>query len=388
VKPGSWPSIGLIYLYGVATSASLSKIIPLQGDFAAQMGVTPAGFSLLLSLLTIPPALLAAAAGSIIDRIGSRTALIAAAAVGVIANLAYLFAESLAAFQFIRVFEGFIMVGAYSGAPALIMATAPPERRGRAMAFWSTYTPVGISLGLLLSAGFAGTAQWRGGYAIHLVLFAALLVAGFTLPRPPPVPLVAGAPRARLLAAWTQPGPLRLSLTFGMLVMMGFGLNIVFPAWYAAQHGASMGEASSLLALGNLVMIPGGLLAGTLLARGRRDYPLLLVLMIAAALISLPLLMPGESRVLRLLALAAWQFESGAAIAVVVAGLPRVVADARQGAAAAGLLSQVSALITFVTPLVWAPILASGQWPWFVLVVATSAALALLLFPRATSAPG
>lgn len=149
-----------------------------------------------------------------------------------------------------------------------------------------------------------------------------------------------------------------------------------------------MGEASSLLALGNLVMIPGGLLAGTLLARGRRDYPLLLVLMIAAALISLPLLMPGESRVLRLLALAAWQFESGAAIAVVVAGLPRVVADARQGAAAAGLLSQVSALITFVTPLVWAPILASGQWPWFVLVVATSAALALLLFPRATSAPG
>ena len=87
MKPGSWPSIGLIYLYGVATSASLSKIIPLQGDFAAQMGVTPAGFSLLLSLLTIPPALLAAAAGSIIDRIGSRTALIAAAAVGVIASL-------------------------------------------------------------------------------------------------------------------------------------------------------------------------------------------------------------------------------------------------------------------------------------------------------------
>lgn len=273
------------------------------------------------------------------------------------------------------------MVGAYSGAPALIMATAPPELRGRAMAFWSTYTPVGFALGLLLSAGFAGTAHWRGGYAIHLVMFLALLVAGFALPQPSrPAPM--GRLRAGLLDAWTQPGPLRLSLTFGTLVMMGFGLNTVFPAWYAAQHGAPMSEASSLLALGNLVMIPGGLIAGAMLARGRRDHTLLAVLMIAAALLSLPLLMPGESRVLRLLALAAWQFESGAALAVVVAGLPRVVADARQGAAAAGLLSQVSALVTFVTPMVWSPILASGRWLLFVLVVAVSAVLALVLFPR------
>jgi MFS family permease len=379
VKPGSWPSIGLIYLYGVLTSASLSKIIPLQGDFATHLGVDAAKFSLLIALLTIPPAFLSAAAGSIIDRIGSRTALIAAASVGAIANLAYLLADSLPAFQAIRVFEGFIMVGAYSGAPALIMATASPERRGRAMAFWSTYTPVGVALGLLLSAGFAGTAQWRGGYAIHLALFAALVVAGFTLPRPP---AGTGRPRAGLLTAWTQTGPLRLSLTFGMLVIMGFGINIVFPAWYASQHGATMREASSLLALGNLVMIPGGLLAGALLARGKRDYTLLAGLMIAAAVLSLPLLMPGESRALRLLALAAWQFEAGAAIAVVVAGLPRVVADARQGAAAAGLLSQVAALITFITPLIWSPILASGQWMLFVMVIAIAALLALLLFPR------
>ena len=384
MKPGSWPSIGLIYLYGVATSASLSKIIPLQADFATHVGADRGSFSLLIALLTIPPAIFAAAAGSLIDRIGARTALIAAAAVGALANLAYLFAESLPAFQVIRVLEGFIMVGAYSGAPALIMATSTPERRGRAMAFWSTYTPVGVSLGLLLSAGFAGTTQWRGGYAIHFALFAALVIAGFTLPRPAR-PMTGGA-RPALLAAWTQRGPLRLSFTFGMLVMMGFGLNTVFPAWYAAQHGSSMREASSLLALANLVMIPGGLLAGALLARGRREYPLLVVLMVAAAVLSLPLLMPGESRALRLLALAAWQFEAGAAIAVVVAGLPRVVADARQGAAAAGLLSQVSALLTFVTPLVWAPILASGQWVWFVLVVTVSAAMALVLFPRGAAA--
>ncbi|HXS29634.1 MAG TPA: hypothetical protein VN755_02275, partial [Steroidobacteraceae bacterium] len=70
MKPGSWPSIALIYLYGVLASASLSKIIPLQGDYEALLGISHVQFSLLLSLVTIPPALLAAVAGSLIDRIG------------------------------------------------------------------------------------------------------------------------------------------------------------------------------------------------------------------------------------------------------------------------------------------------------------------------------
>ena len=48
-------------------------------------------------------------------------------------------------FHGVRLFEGLVMVGVYSAAPALIMATTSTERRGRAMALWSTYTPVGVS---------------------------------------------------------------------------------------------------------------------------------------------------------------------------------------------------------------------------------------------------
>jgi len=378
MKPGSWPSIALIYLYGVLASAGLSKIIPLQGDYESLLGIGHAQFSLLLSLITIPPALLAAAAGSIIDRIGARTALITAAVVGVCVNFAYLQADSLRSFQIIRALEGFVMVGAYSGAPALIMATTAPERRSRAMAFWSTYTPVGIATGLLMSASFAGTSQWRGGYLLHLMLFGLMALAGLLLPRAPRS--VAARP-AGLLAAWTQAGPLRLSLSFGMLVMMGFGLNTVFPSWYSQQHEVTLGTASRLLAMANLTMIPGGFIAGFLLSRGMRDRRLLWLLMALSVLVSVPMLMAGEARPLRLGALLAWQLMAGAAIAVVTSGLPRVVTDPRQGAAAAGLLSQIAALITFVTPLIWSPILASGWWPGFVVVVLAAAASASLLFP-------
>jgi MFS family permease len=380
VKPGSWPSIGLIYLHGVLTSASLSKIIPLQGDYVAQVGLKPASFALLIALVTIPSAVFATVGGSFIDRVGARTALIAAATIGTLANIAYLLADSVPAFQGIRLFEGLIMVCAYSAAPALIMATTSAQRRGRAMALWSTYTPVGISLGLALSGSFAGTQHWRGGYAIHAALFLMLAGASFLLPRP-----AAQEVRVRpsVFDAYGQIGPLRLSLTFACLVFLGFGTSTVLPAWLSAQHAMSIGTASKIIAAANLTMIAGGISAGVLLARGYRDQALFVAITALIIAVSIPLYMPGIAQASRLVSLVAWMVLSGAAIAIVTSALPRVVRDASQGAAAAGLLSQLAALTTFVTPQIWLPILASGRWPLFIVVVAIGAVAALLLFPRA-----
>jgi MFS family permease len=388
MKAGTWPSIALIYLYGVLASASLNKIIPLLGDISTHLGASPVQLGLLISLMTIPPAVLGAAAGSVIDRIGARSALIAAALIGVVANIAYLQATTLHAFMAIRVFEGLLVVGIYSAAPALIMATTSDGRRGRAMAVWSTYTPVGMSLGMVLSAHFTGTTNWRGGYLIHLILFGTLALAGWLLPRSPVVMRDATAPRPGLLSVLVQPGPLRLSLTFSALLMMGFGMSTVFPDWFALQHQVPVGTAARIMALANLTMIPGGLMAGWFLARVRRDIAVLAVLMLLAAAVSLPLFMPGLGGPLRIGAMVAWLATQGAAIAVVTSGLARVVANPLQGAAAAGLLSQVAALTTFVTPLIWRPILHGGNWMLFVAVVVVSCVAALLLFPTRSTVVG
>src|SRR5690606_10774759 len=107
---------------------------------------------------------------------------------------------------------------------------------------------------------------------------------------------------AQLFTAWTQPGPLRLSLAFALLIVVGFGMSTVYPEWYARQQladayavqaGEAVGRASNILAVANLVMIPGGFIAGALLARGWRDVRLFTLLIIATMLTSLPLYMPG-----------------------------------------------------------------------------------------------
>jgi MFS family permease len=380
--PGSWLSVALIYLFGVSTTASLSKVIPVLGDVSLHLGATPAQVALLISLFGVLPAILASVAGSIVDRIGARRALQAVAITGVAVNAAYLAAQSLAGFMTIRVFEGLIAVGAYSAAPALIMATVSDARRGRAMAVWSTYTPVGFSLGLVFGGAFAGTDDWRGGYLMHLVMFAALLAASWMLPHAPAAPATSRA--AGLFAAWSQRGPLRLALCFAALVLVGFGMNNVFPEWYARQHAAPVGQASNVLALINLGMIPAGFLAGALLARGMRETRLLAALLLATVVVAVPLFLPGLSPSQRHLAMLGWMLVQGSLIAVVTAGLPRVVADPRQGAAAAGLLSQLAAITAFVTPLIWQPILQSGRWTGFIVVTIVAAVAAWLLFPRRT----
>jgi MFS family permease len=179
---------------------------------------------------------------------------------------------------------------------------------------------------------------------------------------------------------------LRVALTFSALLMMGFGMSTVFPDWFALQHQVPVGTAARILAMTNLTMIPGGLIAGWLLARGRRDIAVLAALMVLGTAVSLPLFMPGLGQPLRIAAMVVWLMAQGAAIAVVTSGLARVVANPMQGAAAAGLLSQVAALTTFVTPLIWRPILHGGNWMLFVAVVAVSAGTALLLFPRRIAA--
>lgn len=378
--PGSWPAIGLIFLYGVSSSASLSKVIPVLGDVGSHFGGGPGDMALLISLFGVLPALLASVAGSIIDRIGAHRALLLVALTGVAVNVAYLLTNSLHGFMVVRVAEGMLAVCAYSGGPALIMATTAPERRGRAMAMWSTYTPTGFSLGLLVGGAFAGGENWRGAYVAHLALFAVLAVAAWMLPRAP-----AGAHLRRVggvFAAWGQSGPLRVALTFAVLVMIGFGMSSVYPDWYSRQHTVTVGAASSILAIFNLAMIPAGFIAGALLGRGWRDGRLFNGLVIATIVLCVPLFIPGVATGLRLPVLLAWMLVQGSMIAITTAALPRVVADPRQGAAAAGLLSQLAAAVTFATPLVWQPLLQHQLWKGFVAVTVVSAIAAWLLFPR------
>lgn len=390
MKRGSWLSIVVIYLYGVLGVASLSKVIPLKDVLEGALLMGAPSFGLFVSLLMLPAALLASLGGGIIDRVGARKALMFCASIGAIANVGYLFAGSTLQFQVLRLFEGFGMLGIFSAAPALIMSSTQGQRRTRAMALWSTATPVGVSLGLLLGGFFAASSLWRGVFAVHGSLFVLAFAVGLLLPkvsRPEPSATTKLSRLAlELVTIFAEPGPLRLALTFGALVFIGFGTSTVLPGYLAREHGLSIGEASTLVAVANLAMLVGSLISGALLAKGMPARRLLAFIALGGGLTSVGLYAPGLPLPLVLVALTIWLLGTGAANALVVSSLPLVITSPARGAAAAGLLSQISSIVTFITPPAWLFVSASGQWWMFCVMASATWLLSIYLLPTCNPA--
>lgn len=396
MKAGGWPSIVLIYLYGVLASASISKLIPLTNVFAQSFAAGPAEFALLLSVITLPPAIFGAAIGGLVDRVGPARALVFSAIAGGLANILYLFADHMVAFELIRVFEGCALMGIYAAAPALIMATTTDKRRVRAMTLWATYTPVGFSTGLLLSGLVAGEDHWRECFVIHGVLFVSVASVGLVLPRVDQAPVVSRAltfasRMKSMLSGYTEPRLLRLVLALGCVVCIGFGTSTVFPTWFSRVHELPIGTVAGMLAVANLAMIVGSLSAGALIARGSRVRNLFAALAVAGIVSGTSLWLPLTPMTVALLMLCLWLATIGAAQGTVMAVLPSVIRSPQKGAAAAGLISQTSALVAFITPPIWLPAVANNQWVLLVGLVVAGWVVSLALLPvwneRAAPAP-
>jgi MFS family permease len=372
LKRGGWASILATYAFGVLGAAAVAKLIPLGFEFEQILGATPGQFAWLIALLGIPAALFAAISGGIVDRVGPRAVLVASGLIGVLVDIGYWLAPSMRYFQAARVIEGLALVGIFTAAPALLMATTEGRRRITAMTFWSTYTPTGFSLGLVLGGAFAGTSLWRLTFGIHGALMALATLAALALPRIPVTRSAGGASaldRLRDLAGAYRQGPtVQLAVAFFLMVSVGFGANTTLPSYVARVHAISVAAASNLVAGATLMMIVGAVVTGALLARDARPQSVMTGLAAGACLCGSALFWPGApfSAVVPLLCL--WFLFMGGATALLLAVLPLVAEPARRGAAA-GLLNQSSALATLVTPPLWLALFAGGTWLPFVALV-------------------
>jgi MFS family permease len=263
-----------------------------------------------------------------------------------------------------------------------MIAISAPERRSAAMALWSSYTPVGTSLGLLISAAFAGTGHWRFAYLTHGSIFVLLAIVGLALPKAPATGLMPG-PRRSILALLRSPegvGPLRLAAAFGVLILLGLGVSVVMPPYLSRRYGITLGAASSIMAVANVVMILGSALSGVFLTRGVRAATAFSALAVFGSLAGLGVFAPWTHIGLTVAALLIWLTWTGAAMAVLASLLPKV-AGPEHRAATAGLLSQTGALTTFITSPLWLAVLGLNQWPALFMIILAGWGITVVLLP-------
>ena len=139
--------------------------------------------------------------GALGDRLGRRRVFAAGVALFAAASLACGLAPSVNALILARAVQGIGGALLIPGSLALLTATFPPERRGRAIGVWSSFSAITTGLGLVLGGWLIDTAGWRWIFFINLPVAVITLALCFRVV-PPHRPTQAGPldPGGALLA--------------------------------------------------------------------------------------------------------------------------------------------------------------------------------------------
>lgn len=321
---GRWPTIFLLWFTGVLAAAQLGKMAALMPAIRADLGLTLTGAGLMISLIEAGGASLGSIAGIVAARFSGRAVLATGSALIAVAGLAAAAAPDAILLYAARVVEsvGYLMV--VIAAPSLI-AMAAGRDSAAALALWSTFVPLGIAAGTMLSGLAASLIDWR-----LILVFWALAVL-VTLPRTFRLPAMAEHRLSSFtvppLAVWT------LAVGFGFYTTLEVGILGMLPAYLSEVWGFSIATAGTVTGLTSAATIAGSFAAARLIGNGddaRRPLALIAVGLALPAALFFPGF-PGAGLAPHM---------SGAAVAAAV-----VVANAISGLVAAVAFARLPVLL-------------------------------------------
>lgn len=369
-----WARIFWLWLAGVVAAAQLGKMSALMPLVARDLALSLTLGAALVSLLEAGGAVAGRAAGSLVQRLGRRNALSGGLALLAVAGLGEAVAGSATPLIAWRVVESLGYVVTVIAAPLLIIEEAGAERRGTALALWSSFVPVGLALGAVLSGLAADLFSWRGALAGAGLVSLAVLLATLVL-QPPRrsaarIPGPAGRSTA---AAWA------LAVGFGCYTVFEVGLLALLPAFLVREAGASPGMAGLLTGAASLATVAGSAAAAWWAHRGGRGPALLAMAVVLPAL--LLFLVFRENATLAWAAGLAILLNavSGIVPAIAFAMLPAASGGERNLPAANGLFTQFGAGGSLVGPPLMAACVAPFGWPGAAVLGAAASAGCLVL---------
>lgn len=362
---GRWPTIILLWFIGVLAAAQLGKMAALMPAIRADLGLSLSSAGLMVSLIEAGGASLGAIAGILAARFSGRAVLAAGSILVATAGLAGAAAPDAALLYAARLIEsiGYLMV--VIAAPSLI-AMAAGRASATALALWSTFVPVGIAAGTILSGLAASLADWR-----LILVFWALIVLT-TLPGTFRLPTMAEHRQTGLavppVAIWA------LALGFGFYTTLEVGVLGMLPAYLSDAWGFSIATAGVVTGVTSAATIAGSFAAARLIGTGeaaRRPLTLIAIGLAAPAalfFVGFPgrILATGVSGSTVAVAVIAANAISGLVAAVAFARLPALLR--RSGAALSlvtasnGVFAQFGAAGSLIGP----PLVGfvASHWGW------------------------
>jgi EmrB/QacA subfamily drug resistance transporter len=233
----------LAFIDGTAVNVALPVL-------QAQLGATVGEAQWVVEIYTLFLASLVLVGGTLGDRLGRRRVFAWGIAVFAAASAACAVASSPAALIAARGVQGLGAAMLVPGSLALISASVPRERRGRAIGTWSGFTAIAGALGPVLGGWLAQNASWRWVFLLNLPVAAATLL------------VLRRVPESR------DERPAALDLAGAALITLGLGA-VVFGLIESQARGWSDPLVRSALVLG------AAALAGFAVVEARSPSPML-----------------------------------------------------------------------------------------------------------------
>lgn len=250
-----------------------------------QTDVKAVAFALTLTLAMRP--LGALVFGTLADRFGRRPVLMADILLFSVLELASAFAPSLVALLVLRAAFGFAMGGEWGIGASLTMETIPAKARGLASGVLQVGYPCGYLLASVVYGLLFDTIGWRGMFAVGVLPALLVLFIRRNVEESPAWHRM----RARPARTWTSllrgHGMLFLYLVALMTPFnfLSHGTQDLYPTFLQAQRNLSTHTVSTIVIIGNIGAIVGGIVFGRLSQRvGRRRA------IVIATLLALPII--------------------------------------------------------------------------------------------------
>lgn len=380
--PSPGPGLGILaFLLTMLSMATVGLIVPLGAEFSAVLGLSKAQFGTALSLFSIPSAVFSLTVGTLCDRIGAKRLFFGGVIVAILADLLLARVDDPLMFRMEMFIAGIGFAAIVVTSPVLIIANLQDRARNQALSLWSTYAPVGVSVGLLLAAPFAGADGWRNVIYIHVALLVvtgglaafAFRRIGFEAPR-------GRASLADMFRVVREPVVVRLAIALAVPSGLSYGTSLLAPSWIMGTTGVSMASAATMVAVAKIaVVLAGGLIAGWLVTRRSSEWHLFAVLVAIGIVGQFLLFYPASGLVLALLGLGIWLFAYSGISALVFTVLPVVFQKKEEMGAANGLISQITSCFSFLAPIIY---FQEFDWLFFPGICIAGTLAALLLMPR------
>ncbi len=249
-----------LYLTGVLATAQLGKMPVLMPAISRELAIGLVLGSVLISLVEFGGALFATSAERLVRAQTHRRALRAGLLLFVAGSLLAAASGNATLLFAARVLDGLGYLGVVISAPVLMAHSVSVEKRPLALAVWSTFFPIGFTLGAVVSGPLADLLSWRFGLGLWAGVALVLVML------PPSLPIIERAAQhadgrhGAHLRPWVFAGG------FGLYTAFTVGMLALAPEFFVAEFGMTFSAAGLATGLAAFVNA-AGLIVPLLLAR-------------------------------------------------------------------------------------------------------------------------